>query len=120
MTVGAHPGFPDREGFGRRECQVTADEVTRLILDQVDQLRKLANGVGVDVGFLKPHGSLYNQAQRDTDIARGVRTLPFGRPVGKLKVTTKAPMKRHEGGYYIRLMARDLTGTAATIATLVP
>lgn len=51
------------------------------------------------------------------DIARGVRALPFGRPVAKLKVTTKAPMKRHEGGYYIRLMARDLTGTAATIAT---
>ena len=51
------------------------------------------------------------------DIARGVRALPFGRPVDKLKVTEKAPMERHEGGYYIRLMARDLTGTAATIAT---
>ena len=50
------------------------------------------------------------------DIARGVRALPFGRPVAKLKATTKAPMRRHEGGYYIRLMARDLTGTAATIA----
>src|ERR1700754_4972419 len=51
------------------------------------------------------------------DIARGVRALPFGRPVDRLKVTTKAPMERHEGGYYIRLMARDLAGTAATIAT---
>ncbi len=51
------------------------------------------------------------------DIARGVRALPFGRPVDKLKVTAKAPMRRHEGGYYIRLMARDLAGTAATIAT---
>lgn len=50
------------------------------------------------------------------DIARGVRALPFGRPVAKLKATAKAPMRRHEGGYYIRLMARDLTGTAATIA----
>ncbi|GAA3853662.1 homoserine dehydrogenase [[Pseudomonas] carboxydohydrogena] len=51
------------------------------------------------------------------DIARGVRALPFGRPVARLKPTAKAPMKRHEGGYYIRLMARDLAGTAATIAT---
>ncbi|CAN5390790.1 homoserine dehydrogenase [soil metagenome] len=51
------------------------------------------------------------------DVARGIRALPFGRPVAKLKTTTKAPMKRHEGGYYIRLMARDLAGTAATIAT---
>src|SRR3954471_593953 len=51
------------------------------------------------------------------DVARSLRTLPFGRPVGKLATITKAPMERHEGGYYIRLMARDLAGTAARIAT---
>ncbi|ABD07668.1 homoserine dehydrogenase [Rhodopseudomonas palustris HaA2] len=51
------------------------------------------------------------------DVARGIRAEPFGRPVGKLKVITKAPMQRHEGGYYLRLMARDHAGTAATIAT---
>ncbi|MBR0938104.1 homoserine dehydrogenase [Bradyrhizobium jicamae] len=51
------------------------------------------------------------------DIARGIRVKPFGRPVERLRDTTKAPMERHEGGYYIRLMARDLAGTAATIAT---
>src|SRR3984885_2831118 len=51
------------------------------------------------------------------DVARGIRATPFGRPVERLRVTKKAPMERHEGGYYIRLMARDLAGTAATIAT---
>ena len=51
------------------------------------------------------------------DVARGIRALPFGRPVQRLADTTKAPMERHEGGYYIRLMARDHAGTAATIAT---
>ncbi|MEW6644177.1 MAG: homoserine dehydrogenase [Pseudomonadota bacterium] len=51
------------------------------------------------------------------DAARGIRALPFGRPVERLHPITKAPMERHEGGYYIRLMARDLAGTAATIAT---
>src|SRR5215831_10638101 len=51
------------------------------------------------------------------DIARGVRVTPFGRPVERLRATEKAPMERHEGGYYIRLMARDLPGTAAAIAT---
>jgi homoserine dehydrogenase len=50
------------------------------------------------------------------DIARGVRTPPFGRPAARLKAVRKAPMQRHEGGYYIRLMARDKPGTAATIA----
>jgi homoserine dehydrogenase len=51
------------------------------------------------------------------DVARGIRAKPFGRPVAQLRATRKAPMERHEGGYYIRLMARDLAGTAATIAT---
>ena len=50
------------------------------------------------------------------DIARGVRTAPFGRPTAKLVTVKKAPMQRHEGGYYIRLLARDKPGTAATIA----
>ncbi|NVN86147.1 MAG: homoserine dehydrogenase [Rhodopseudomonas sp.] len=51
------------------------------------------------------------------DVARGIRAMPFGRPVAKLKLTKKAPMERHEGGYYLRLMARDLPGTAGKIAT---
>ena len=51
------------------------------------------------------------------DVARGIRVSPFGRPAESLKATEKAPMERHEGGYYIRLMARDFPGTAASIAT---
>jgi homoserine dehydrogenase len=50
------------------------------------------------------------------DIARGVRTAPFGRPSARLTTSRKAPMQRHEGGYYIRLLAVDKPGTAATIA----
>jgi homoserine dehydrogenase len=50
------------------------------------------------------------------DVARGVRTAPFGRPAAELASVHKAPMQRHEGGYYIRLLARDKPGTAATIA----
>jgi homoserine dehydrogenase len=51
------------------------------------------------------------------DIARGVRTPPFGRPSAHLAASPKAPMQRHEGGYYIRMLAVDRPGTAATIAT---
>ena len=50
------------------------------------------------------------------DIARGVRTPPFGRPAARMTAVRKAPMQHHEGGYYIRLLARDRPGTAATIA----
>jgi homoserine dehydrogenase len=51
------------------------------------------------------------------DVARGVRVAPFGRAVDSLTVAGKAPMQMHEGGYYIRLLAVDKPGTAATIAT---
>ena len=51
------------------------------------------------------------------DIARGVRTPPFGRPSAKLGTSGRAPMQRHEGGYYIRLLAVDRPGTFATIAS---
>jgi homoserine dehydrogenase len=51
------------------------------------------------------------------DIARGARVAPFGRAVDSLTIAGKAPMQMHEGGYYIRLMAVDKPGTAATIAT---
>src|SRR5580692_6708071 len=50
------------------------------------------------------------------DIARGVVTPPFGRPTARMTAIRKAPMQHHEGGYYIRLLARDRPGTAATIA----
>jgi UPF0271 protein len=72
VCVGAHPGYADREGFGRREMSATAAEVHRLILDQVRELDGLAAGVGLALRFLKPHGALYNQAQRQPEIAFGV------------------------------------------------
>jgi homoserine dehydrogenase len=50
------------------------------------------------------------------DVARGDRTPPFGRPAARMTAVRKAPMQRHEGGYYIRLLARDRPGSAATIA----
>jgi homoserine dehydrogenase len=51
------------------------------------------------------------------DIARGTAGLPFGLPVARLEVPTRAPMQRHEGGYYVRLAVADRPGAAAAIAT---
>ncbi|AMV40102.1 5-oxoprolinase subunit PxpA [Planctomyces sp. SH-PL62] len=78
VVVGAHPGYPDREGFGRRERDLDAAEVDRLIRGQVADLRRLADEVGVAVRFLKPHGALYNQAQRGGESARGVVAAAVG------------------------------------------
>jgi UPF0271 protein len=72
VQVGAHPGIPDREGFGRRELPMTAMAAQWLILSQFADLDSLAKEVGVTLRFVKPHGALYNQAQRQEEIAEGV------------------------------------------------
>jgi UPF0271 protein len=72
IVVGAHPGYPDREHFGRRERTMSADAVASMIREQVTFLVELAAAIGVTIRFLKPHGALYNQAQRDPEIAAGV------------------------------------------------
>jgi homoserine dehydrogenase len=53
------------------------------------------------------------------DIAKGIRSAPFGLPVARLTKSEKIAMQRHEGGYYIRVLAVDKPGTAATIARLL-
>jgi UPF0271 protein len=72
VAVGAHPGYPDREHFGRRERTMSSDAVTAMIMEQTKFLTELAADLGVAILFLKPHGALYNQAQREDLIARGV------------------------------------------------
>jgi UPF0271 protein len=83
VVVGAHPGFADRAGFGRHEQEVGPAEVRRLILAQWDDLAALADAEGVPLRFVKPHGALYNQAQRDDAVASGVAAAVavLGRPV---------------------------------------
>jgi UPF0271 protein len=78
VVIGAHPGYPDREGFGRREQEISSEDSRRLILDQVADLKALAADLGVVIRFLKPHGALYNQAQRAAEIARGVVAAAAG------------------------------------------
>lgn len=72
VVVGAHPGFADRAGFGRIEQTATTDEIERLVLDQFAWLSELAAQVGTSLRFLKPHGALYNQGQRQSHVAEGL------------------------------------------------
>jgi UPF0271 protein len=65
VAVGAHPGFLDRENFGRREQELTAGALRELVTSQIEALR----GCG-SVRHVKPHGALYNQAARDPEMAK--------------------------------------------------
>ncbi len=72
VAVGAHPGFPDLVGFGRRELQATADEVEDFVLYQVAALAGMAAAAGVKLQHVKAHGALYNMAARNRDLAAAI------------------------------------------------
>lgn len=72
VVIGAHPGYPDRANFGRAEWAIESAEVEALVIAQVASLDGLARQSQLPLRFLKPHGALYNQAQRDRAIALGV------------------------------------------------
>ena len=72
VSVGAHPGFPDLMGFGRRNMNVTPAEVKAYIQYQVGALSAFCRAAGVKLHHVKPHGAMYNMAGADGRLARAV------------------------------------------------
>ena len=89
VAIGAHPGFADLQGFGRREMQVPPAEIEASVIAQVGALAAMAHAEGMSLQHVKPHGALYNMAARDRPlsdaIARAIaavdsRLILFGLP----------------------------------------
>jgi UPF0271 protein len=72
VTVGAHPGYADREGFGRRVIPMQPDEIGRMIAAQVGALAAIARLAGTQVSYVKPHGALGNLAAADVTVASAI------------------------------------------------
>jgi UPF0271 protein len=72
IALGAHPGFPDLVGFGRRMISFSPEEAAQAVLYQFGALRALADAQGVPVAHVKPHGSLYGLVSRDDEVADAV------------------------------------------------
>jgi UPF0271 protein len=72
VAVGAHPGFPDLMGFGRREMKASAREVEDMVLYQVAAVAGIAATEGLRLQHVKAHGALYNQAAADRDLAQAI------------------------------------------------
>lgn len=70
--IGAHPSFPDKENFGRTEMHIASDELTSLILDQIEALDTIVKEEGAVLNHVKPHGALYNMATVDTGVAEAI------------------------------------------------
>lgn len=72
VAVGAHPGFPDLVGFGRRELNVTVKEAEDFVLYQVAAVAGVAAAEGVRLQHVKPHGALFNMAVRNSELAMAI------------------------------------------------
>jgi UPF0271 protein len=72
VQVGAHPGLPDLQGFGRREMKLTPEEVYDIVVYQVGALKAFTEAAGLGLHHVKPHGSLYGMAHRMEDVARAI------------------------------------------------
>ena len=131
VAVGAHPGYPDRETHGRAPMDLAPDKVTRLVVDQLVRLLVLADGCGVRLTHVKPHGALYNQAADDprlaAAVAQAVRTvspalrlvglagsalLDAGRRAGLTVVSEAFADRRYTPGR--RLVPRTVPGAVIT------
>ncbi len=82
VAIGAHPGYPDRDGFGRRDLAMGLDELRAAILTQVGALAAICRGRGAELRHVKLHGALYNRAAVDHRLAdcvvRAVRDFSTG------------------------------------------
>lgn len=65
VSIGAHVSYPDRVGFGRRDMDVTSGELIADVIYQIGALKGMAAAAGVTVGYVKPHGALYNRIAHD-------------------------------------------------------
>ncbi len=72
VTVGAHPGYPDLVGFGRRSLKCSAKEIESFIIYQISALDGFCKINGVDLEYVKPHGALYNDMMKDEEVFKAV------------------------------------------------
>src|SRR3954467_4160232 len=72
VAVGAHPGFPDLVGFGRREMHVTPKEAEDFVLYQIAAVAGVAAAEGIQLQHVKPHGALFNMAVKDAALATAI------------------------------------------------
>ena len=70
VEIGAHPSYPDKENFGRKSIEISAEKLQRSIVAQILSLKQLAEAEGVKLTHVKPHGALYNEAAKDEKIAK--------------------------------------------------
>lgn len=72
VAIGAHPSYPDREGFGRREMKLPLEEIFELMIEQISLIKQIAEDMGATLHHVKPHGALYNAAAKNPILSQTI------------------------------------------------
>jgi UPF0271 protein len=72
VKIGAHPSYVDRENFGRKEIELSSEEIYLLVKKQIESLKKIAENAGAKLNHVKPHGALYNTSAKNLDVAKAI------------------------------------------------
>ncbi len=87
VKIGAHPGYPDLIGFGRRNMDIPSQELEALLIYQIGALDAICQKHGTEVSYIKPHGAMYNQMMKDKTILSTImKTVRKVRPLCPLVV----------------------------------
>ncbi len=113
VKVGAHPSFPDLQGFGRREIKMGHDELVACIIYQVGALQAFLDAEGMALNHIKPHGALYGVASRDPAVAEAIAEAVrvFGVPVMGMAGTVHETIYTGRGLAFIPEYYTDLDYT---------
>ena len=100
VKVGAHPSFPDLQGFGRREMKMPKLEIKNNIMYQVGALKAFLDEMEMPLNHIKPHGALYVMASTDEEIARAIADAvePFDVGIFGMANTAHEKVYKHERG----------------------
>jgi UPF0271 protein len=72
VKIGAHPSYVDRENFGRKEIELSSEEIYLLVKKQIESLKKIAENAGAKLNHVKPHGALYNTSAKNPEVAKAI------------------------------------------------
>mgnify|MGYP000769376597 CR=1 FL=1 len=94
-ALGAHPGFPDLLGFGRRNMNVSPEEAKAYVQYQIGALAAFAKAQGAKLSHVKPHGALYNMAAKDSELAAAIcRAVKAAAPEAMLLALSGSEMTK--------------------------
>ncbi|KAF2084688.1 LamB/YcsF [Saccharata proteae CBS 121410] len=109
IAVGAHPGLPDIQGFGRREIKMSPEELTAMTRYQIGALKAFLDAEGMQLHHVKPHGVLYGMMYRDREVCRAVyAAVPKGVPVFGLAGTLHEEVARELGLGFVAELYGDV------------